>query len=635
MIISGSDERQVEVSPISSLGRSVLDDEESGPKEISFLPDATMDNGIKSIFVKRDYASLGSDIRDTPTCSPTSSVSSSPTSLHRPVVSSNNYEVVQSTSPPPQLQPPITMARRLRRGNKKDRYPQKSQKDSKSSHTSATTGSTITTPASFGKASQNNSKKTGHSHLYGIILVLLLMIYTIGLFYLRLKMEASEIEQQLDQIKVPQGWRQLDSKILEKMTTSTNVIGGTTTNNDENSRRTVRVQRHAQIRFPQVDKNDDSTMVLFYHIYLPQPDPSEALRIIREQLQQIASYTPPGKQVLLLYTTIGDRHALLPEKMHNWCTETKLECRRLQHYDVGREELTLQMVNDFCQQQPADYRIGYLHNKGSHHPSPLNEQWRRLMTHAVMKEDCWPSKQKNYDNCNVCGLYFTFDRGLFMAGNVWTATCGYVQQLMEPRYFEPNMTEIVTKAWVQSVKYGTFGYTQYPQEPPFLGLDRYAAEWWIGSHPTIEPCDYSGTIPKGVGYDRTKQFLKLVWDTTGLNMTSNFTFVAGPRFPGQRYKLPKGSIYNRQKMGGEDPDYWKKEYFLLPGIVYRWIQLYQQLPGPNSWVWRHFPHGDLWKRSVQQYGLDVMDRIHDDDREEGTTATASSAAVVGAVAETS
>ena len=183
------------------------------------------------------------------------------------------------------------------------------------------------------------------------------------------------------------------------------------------------------------------------------------------------------------------------------------------------------------------------------------------MTHAIMRDECWPAKADNNDDtCNICGLYFTFDRGLFMAGNMWTATCGYIQQLIEPRYFEANMTAIVKDAWLQSVVTGNLAFAQYPQEPPYLGIDRYADEWWIGSHPTVNPCDYSGTIPRGMDYDRTKQFLTMVCNTNSTRMSSRWTFVSGSSFPGQRYKLPKGMHYNREKLKGDDPNYWKKEY---------------------------------------------------------------------------
>jgi hypothetical protein len=506
------------------------------------------------------------------------------------------------------------------------------ESDTGSSSTNTTTATTTTSASSTTNTSSYNSSPptkstnspyrmgpkrhpSGQTRLCSLITIQLLLLYTLGLVNLRLKLDSSDLEKELNRLHVPQDWRDIDVALMRDFTSTDQI------------ERVITVQKQRQVRFPNIDDaKDDTLRILFYHIYLPQEALTEALRIVREQLEQIATHTPTGKQTMVLYNTVGARKALTPPMMHQWCEELHLQCRNLQHFESGAEELTLQMVHQFCHQQPATHRIGYLHNKGSYHPSQLNEQWRRLMTHALVRDNCWPPRGDNDDiqnntnhngtssnSCNVCGLYFTFDRGLYMSGNIWTSTCGYIQQLIEPQYFEANMSAVVTDAWLQSVKTARFGYTQYPQESSFLGLDRYANEWWIGSHPTIEPCDYSRTIDNDANYDRTKQFLQLVQDTPGMTMPdNNWTFAVDQHFPGQPYRLPHQRLYNRQKMS-KDPDYWKKEYFLLPGIVHRWIGLYHQLPPASSWVWRHFPQGDRWRRAVEKYGLDVVSRIVEEE----------------------
>ena len=397
--------------------------------------------------------------------------------------------------------------------------------------------------------------------------------------------------------------------------------------------------------------------VIFYHIYIPmkgegdgESQQQRSLQIVHEQLQQLAT-TPDKanaetKTVVIYYNVVGASDLLTSKLMNRWCRESELECHLLQQYGENQsnkweEMTTLQNVYQHCDakrgSKDSHSRVAYMHNKGSHHPSALNEQWRYLMTEAIGRPECWPEDDKNANDnggtitvekldelingraptCNVCGLYLTTDRGLYMSGNIWTADCGYVQQLIEPQQYRAKMEQLAKEAFSKRLS-GDFIMTQYPNdEPSFFGVGRYAAEWWIGSHPSLQVCDFSPSLDSrssssAAGYDRTKDFLNFVAETgkqrqeaeqqrqpytpVHLNFTQN-----APHFT---YKLPKPKALKTKL--AQDPTATKREYFLLPGLLYKWINLYQKVPPQDSWVWRHYPEGEWWREAASKHNTKVL-----------------------------
>ena len=330
-------------------------------------------------------------------------------------------------------------------------------------------------------------------------------------------------------------------------------------------------------------------------------------------------------------------------------------CRRLGHHRPNNQNHTTTTTSTEGQEQQRRQRVrvGYMHNKGSYHPSELNDQWRYLMTEAAMsRPDCWPTEDDDDDDgdydadirvdhkmektildrstatstshhhpCNVCGLYLTTDRGLYMSGNIWTADCDYIDRLIEPQQYRIKMEQIAQEAFAQRLT-GDVIMTQYPNdEPSYFGVGRYAAEWWIGSHPSLQVCDYSPSLERNkstaaatstVGYDRTKDFLNFVAETGRERQVAEqqhqpyssvltiFTKNA-PHFP---YKLPKPKAL-KTKMT-EDPNAMKREFFLLPGLLYRWIHLYQMVPPQDSWVWNHYPEGMWWREAALAYNTTLL-----------------------------
>lgn len=358
------------------------------------------------------------------------------------------------------------------------------------------------------------------------------------------------------------------------------------------------------LQFPDIPIENKETKVIFYHVYLPSDAAENALRIVEEQLGQMG-----GKDVTLLYNTIGDPDMLSEDQMNEWCKQYEFTaCHHLQHVASSQEELTLKSVHDFCHVHPSR-RVGYVHNKGSHHASPINEVWRYLMTETLVKDECWDTNVTNTagDTCNACGLFLTTDWGLYFAGNVWTADCSYVKDLVPPTEHEAKARASVGDAFLRrSVK-------QFQMEmkdvPPVwnLGIGRYANEWWIASHPSLHPCDFSASVPDNNDCERTKQFIMWMQKTVedrdyranAASLVSTFT----PDAPYRPYRLP------RRFRDGTETINLKNEYFALPGKIHRWLELYAQLPDQNSWVWKYFPEGEDWKNRVNEYGLTVLEQV--------------------------
>jgi hypothetical protein len=177
----------------------------------------------------------------------------------------------------------------------------------------------------------------------------------------------------------------------------------------------------AQHRFSS-DPSTSPPFVIFYNIYLHKDRFHHGIGIVQEQLGQIAksyaalSHKQSQKQKLLTiyYNTVGAPAFTNSTYMDDMCASHGFDCRHMQHYESGFEEVTLQRVHDFCIQTQADKNHGndndhdhdnshdmsviYMHNKGSFTDTSLNKFWRRHLTMAVTSEHCL--KPAN-NTCNV------------------------------------------------------------------------------------------------------------------------------------------------------------------------------------------------------------------------------------------
>ena len=241
--------------------------------------------------------------------------------------------------------------------------------------------------------------------------------------------------------------------------------------------------------------NDNSRVLLetyprpraiFYNIYILNAEKKfRAMSIVKEQLaeQQKSQILASAE---LFYTVIG----------YNATDEIQEECGKnchlLQFAEQGDEGLTIQALFDYCLDHP-DSLVSYLHDKGSLHPTPKNRHFRTMLTKAVFSDACQMIGKSNDDDdkwCNICGARFSPFPHMHMAGNMWTAPCSYIQRLIPPNQFgekmEHLMDAVMQRAKVPTVPKPTF---QQYQDEYFVGRNRFAMEHWLGSHPSVIPCD--------------------------------------------------------------------------------------------------------------------------------------------------
>lgn len=175
-------------------------------------------------------------------------------------------------------------------------------------------------------------------------------------------------------------------------------------------------------------------------------------------------------------------------------------------------------------------------------------------------------------------------------GNMWTSKCSYVKRLLSPRdggEYDAKKREGVID-FLKMRLYGVLDATLLEDRIDYFGLGRYRLEHWIGSHPSIVPCEMHRTNIT-LGY--------MVGG--GVNETRDYEWGMGPR---REWVVPE--IEGAQDRLKADDEAAFREYYLLAGNLLKWFTLYGSdgVPGGDSWVWKFFPAGDRWKNLVMQYG---------------------------------
>jgi hypothetical protein len=375
----------------------------------------------------------------------------------------------------------------------------------------------------------------------------------------------------------------------------------------------------------------ETPWTVFYNVYLPRTNLTHALTIVEEQLEQVSSSygaTKPGyAPTPVHFNTIGD--PIGAEKVQLYCaTKTNLHCVHMQHYEDGNfEDVTLTRLFEFCSNDGMDLPkfhpndaardpiVVYLHSKGTYHSNERNDHWRRFMTNAAMGEECLNFKgrhnprtnadsQINLDSaditqCNVCGFMFYPIWTPFFPGNIWSAKCSYIRKLMHPQVFKNQSDSTANKA-VALMREGRFTMnllSPYFEEGGYLGRERFADEHWVGSHPSLMPCDVAPRPhlmkwihPKYLNRSRTYLF-----DTQPLEWS------LAPRHPINEDWLFFQGIQKKYKLVA-DRNWRHREFFLLPGALWKWITWYNAVPPTSSYVWSWFPEGLEWLGRVQTLG---------------------------------
>lgn len=334
---------------------------------------------------------------------------------------------------------------------------------------------------------------------------------------------------------------------------------------------------------PPLTSESTRSITIFYNIYVP-PNNSEGVQhaydIIKEQMAQvgqestfIANATATKEITINIhYVTIGEPFDT--NLMNDLCNLYGLSCTHLAHYNEGYEMITEQAVLDYCNVDDHDNDVvAYIHNKGSFHAGEGQNRIRRGLTKFALGANCL-QELTSKQSCNVCGTNFKSVFGPTFWGNMWSAKCNYVKKLVSPFDLESkNKLAVTTKP----TKVTMLLYKSPGNLHASLGEGRFAAEQFVGTHPSLIPCSFRGdefwTIDPPGSFDlhviKTEQL--------------DFELI-------------------------EQNNAHLKEWFLLPGILWRYHVLYGEVPPPESWIWRHYPDGERWKEVIDEMGF--PDALH-------------------------
>ena len=345
---------------------------------------------------------------------------------------------------------------------------------------------------------------------------------------------------------------------------------------------------------------DSPPFSIFYSIFVREDGGEQSfvspLKIVKEHMKQVGqSYAASfDSKVTVFYNTIGPSNGLETAAIQNICRQNNLKCVQMAHYEEGREEFTLQKVHEYCHVYDS-HRVIYMHTEGSDPNIPPGEEIGIRMTEAVTSEMCLAPKK---ETCNLCGLVYYPFGGSSMPGDFWTAGCSYIQKLVPPRAFKEKNHNLMKEVLMLKAL-GKFSSRMFPQlegsnSEKFHGLGEYAAKHWIGSHPSVVPCDLSNTVDLDFVAGASRD-------------GSYFEFSLAPRSPvdspwfGGSPRITDKLLHNIRLR--------TKEYSLLAGRLFLWLGLYDEVPQSSSWVWTWFPDGQQW-RQLSRDGENRMKRLY-------------------------
>ena len=175
-------------------------------------------------------------------------------------------------------------------------------------------------------------------------------------------------------------------------------------------------------------------------------------------------------------------------------------------------------------------------------------------------------------------------------GNMWTADCGYITKLIPPIKFAQAKQRVLDELLKHSVEKGRNYHTRLTsnghtfdfdtsaalrwqlERTSWTGIERYAAEHWLASHPQFLPCEVL-SVQDGnrvIGYKQAGRLRHHFWEQ-GMRLR-------------QYHPTPNTTVAD-----GFGP------YFQAPGRLYNYLQLYGSLPPPvgsGHWFYEYFQDND-------------------------------------------
>ena len=240
-------------------------------------------------------------------------------------------------------------------------------------------------------------------------------------------------------------------------------------------------------------EEEEKRFAVFYNIYQPPNAGTTQSKILKEQFKMIRKSDwrrdPIYFHLIGPHTNIANQTDLCP---------ATLDCQQLGHHRKGWEEITLTSLWGFCRRNP-NATVAYIHNKGSWNNKKSNHKIRRMATKAVLSAPCRSISPLNATRApfNVCGLHFYVSPYFHYNGNMFAASCQYVQHLVPPKAY-PGLRESFCQTLVRVYQDQPCNATNHQNTPltanqkKSLGYGRYAMERWLFSHPLVRPANALG-----------------------------------------------------------------------------------------------------------------------------------------------
>jgi hypothetical protein len=369
--------------------------------------------------------------------------------------------------------------------------------------------------------------------------------------------------------------------------------------------------------------SDTDGLVIFLHV---TTDSEEG--VVREQLRAAQSLASDRAQKISLYYSVvgaSERKQTLVDEIEAVCQDERqpnVTCSALRHFSVPYEGETLRQLHVFCRGHPhsiVSYVQSDLPPYMKQQIGDLSQRYNLLLhlSRAALTPQCIEAVRSNYarrSSCNTCGLVFYKFWTLFYPGNVFTTACEYVNDLLPPRTFEKRMIDYIKAALLarlskklqSRVFIGPYhrNSTRQKYQADLLetwGLDGFSVDFWLGSHPNINPCDVSGHVGHNLSYWQGLA----VTATSGGNETGLSVYgpaVDAPAHDGSPFHFDP-SAYN--KALSEDAIR-RREVTFFAGHLARWYHLYGFTPDAYSRVWNFFPDGEDWKEKAMKGGQSVV-----------------------------
>ena len=384
-------------------------------------------------------------------------------------------------------------------------------------------------------------------------------------------------------------------------------------------------------------------VTIFYHTFAqefikrhshPSYEYQRVDQIVQEQIQQVGQASQQQQALarnqsalhyVLKYTSVGIPHLVNESFVQALCQpyHATMTCQFQGHTAVGHEEVTLAKILSHCQQQDDDSLVAYIHTKGSLHPKVANHVWRRHLTQAAVSPHCLDALQRTQQKtkeqqhntnpqCNVCGLQFMPIWIQMFPGNFFSARCDYIRQLLPLDQHSHHMDDIThtIRTNIREDDSSMWHAWVFPWIKDSLGVDRWAREAWVGSHPRLQPCDMAHNVTTIFQHDA---------DSAAALVAQGHVQPA-PRVPGDQGDYYRLRLDRWQQIAYQEaPLQRPHEYFMLPGTLYRTYRLYGQFPPSESWIWKWFPHGASWRDKVEALLYNLTNGTVSLDRQENTT----------------